>query len=381
MCRWLPEVGAPAARARERFRHGTPHANRDNKVLLGRVTAVLLLTVAPVCTGVGQASARPGASAAEVPAPRTGCTPRDERLSELSGLSVGPHSWYAVGDGGSALRVYEMNPRDCSIVDTHGWDVDPYDVEDLARAEDGRLWLADTGDNSRKRETVAVHVLSPGEGTARLYRFRYPDGPHDAEALLLGRGTVPYVVTKNPLGEAGIYRPVSEPSERSPVELERVGTLSLESTDTPGGPLPSSFGSVTVTGAAVSSGREVVAVRTYTEVYLYPAPDGKVLEALNGAPLRVPLADEPQGEAIAFEPNGDLLSASEKLAPVRVVPNAVGLAADRGSGSAGGEADSSGPASAGWSPSAREVVLTAGGLFALLAVLSVVLRLRRRRGG
>ncbi|NYH76767.1 hypothetical protein FHR84_000081 [Actinopolyspora biskrensis] len=349
------------------------------------MTAVLLLAAAPVCTGAGQATARPGASAAEVPAPRTGCTPRDERLAELSGLSAGPRGWYAVGDGGTALRVFEVDPRNCSIVDAHSWDVDPYDVEDLARAEDGRLWLADTGDNSRKRETVAAHVLSPEEGTAKLYRFRYPDGPHDAEALLLGRDSVPHVVTKNPFGEAGIYRPVSEPSEGTPVELERVGTLSLESTGTPGGPLPGSFGSVAVTGAAVSSGREVVAVRTYTEVYLYPAPDGKVLEALDGDPLRVPLADEPQGEAVAFEPNGDLLSASEQLAPVRVVPNAVGLAADHGrgtgNGSTGGGADSDGSVSAGWSPSTREVALTAGGLFALLAVLSVVSRLRRRRGG
>ncbi|WP_242687330.1 MULTISPECIES: hypothetical protein [unclassified Actinopolyspora] len=353
------------------------------------MTAALLLTVAPVCAGAGQVSARPGASEAEVPAPRTGCTPRDERLSELSGLSAGPHGWYAVGDGGSALRVHEMDPRDCSVVDTHGWAVDPYDVEDLARTEDGKLWLADTGDNSRKRETVAVHVLSPGEPSTRLYRFRYPDGPHDAEALLLGRGTVPHIITKNPLGEAGIYRPAAEPSERSPVDLERVGTLSLNSTGTPGGPLPSSFGSVTVTGAAVSSGREVVAVRTYTEVYLYPAPNGGVLEALNREPLRVPLADEPQGEAIAFEPDGDLLSASEQLAPVRVVPDAVGLVVERGrgSGATGGAAGSDGSTTAGadssavWPPAPREVVLTAGAVFALLAVLSVVLRLRRRRGG
>ncbi|WP_258174615.1 hypothetical protein [Actinopolyspora mortivallis] len=345
---------------------------------------MLLVVTTSVLAASGRGIARSGeVPAAEAVPTRVHCTPRDERLSELSGLVAGPDGWYAVPDGGSRLRVYEMSPRDCSVVDSYHWNVDPYDVEDLARSPDGRLWVADTGDNSRRRDTIAVHVVSPEGGPARLYRMRYPDGPHDAEALLLGRDGVPHVVTKNPFGTAGVYRPVGELDERRPVELERVTTLRLEPTDTPGGPVPSAFGSVAVTGAATSAEHEVLAVRTYTEVYLYPVSGG-VAETLARDPLRIPLPGEPQGEAVAFTPGGDLLSASERLGPVNVVPNALGLAdgRTRDSGMEGARAPHGSGSSAEDGGRAGELLpgraaLAVGVLLVVLGVLSAASRRRR----
>ncbi|WP_019853511.1 hypothetical protein [Actinopolyspora mortivallis] len=349
-----------------------------------RVALVLLVAAASLVAAGGRGIARSGdVPVAEAAAPTVHCTPRDERLSELSGLVAGPDGWYAVPDGGSRLRVYEMSPRDCSVVDSYHWNVDPYDVEDLARSPDGRLWVADTGDNSGRRDTIAVHVVSPDSGSARLYRMRYPDGPHDAEALLLGRDGVPHVVTKNPFGTAGVYRPVGELDERHPVELERVTTLRLESTDTPGGPVPSAFGSVAVTGAATSAEHEVLAVRTYTEVYLYPV-SGSVPETLARDPLRIPLPGEPQGEAVAFTPRGDLLSASEQLGPVNIVPNALELAdgRTRDSGTEGSPTPDDSDSSAEGGGRAGEFLpggaaLAVGVLLVVLGVLSVAARRRR----
>ena len=90
-------------------------------------------------------------------------------------------------------------------------------------------------------------------------------------------------------------------------------------------------GSILVTGGAVSADGRVVAVRTYTDVYLYPAPDGDIAAALTGAtPVRVPMPNQPQGEAIAFTPDGDLLSASEAnggpLPPIQILSGATELA-------------------------------------------------------
>src|SRR5213075_592302 len=45
--------------------------------------------------------------------------------------------------------------------------------------------------------------------------------------------------------------------------------------------------------------------------------DGDLVAALNQPPIRVPLPDEPQGEAVAFEPDGTLLSGSETRGGVR----------------------------------------------------------------
>src|SRR5690606_6399673 len=91
--------------------------------------------------------------------------------------------------------------------------------------------------------------------------------------------------------------------------------LALGPTETPGGPLPGAS-STLITGGAVSADGTVAAVRTYTDVYLFHAPDRDIAAALAAGPdLRIPAPDEPQGEAVAFTSNGDLMTASETAAP------------------------------------------------------------------
>ena len=266
--------------------------------------------------------ALPGTAAAALPEPTDRCRIDDARLDELSGLASDGRSWFAVNDSGSRLEVYVLDPADCSVRDVRKAAADPRDVEDLALGGDGTLWLADIGDNGRDRDDVVLHAISPN-GKAKLYRLTYPNGPHDAEALLLDRSGVPYIVTKEPFGPAGVYRPAGELSQDQSVPLERVASVSLRSTRTPGGPLSGTLGSVLVTGGAVSHDGTAVAIRTYTEAYLFHAPDGDVAAALNGEPVQIPLPNEPQGEALAWEPDGTLLSATEgEGQPVRALAGA-----------------------------------------------------------
>ena len=261
-------------------------------------------------------------AAAQIPGQQPVCTPDDAELGELSGLAAGEDRWYAVADGGRRLWVAVLAP-DCSLVDEITARIDPVDVEDLALAADGALWLADTGDNDRGRENIALHRLTP-DGEATRFRLSYPDGSRDAEALLLDRAGTPFLVTKEPFGTAGVYRPDAELAAPGPIQLRRVASMPLPQTPTPGGPL-GSFGSALITGAASSADGSVLALRTYTDAYLYPAPDGDVVAAFSRPPLRVPLPGETQGEAIAFTPDGTLLSASEGGDPLRAVPGAAQL--------------------------------------------------------
>ncbi|MQA09266.1 MAG: hypothetical protein GEU98_12100 [Pseudonocardiaceae bacterium] len=302
----------------------------------------------------------PGIAMAATPEPVVRCAMQDSRLTELSGLAADGERLYAVNDGGTSIEIFVLGP-DCVVHDVITSDIDPYDVEDLARAPDGTLWLADTGDNRKQRNTVALHAVSP-DGTATLHRLTYPDGPHDTEALLLGRDSRPYLVTKTPLGTAGVYRPSGPLASPGPTPLDKVGSVSVSSTDTPGGPVAGMVGSVLLTGGTVSADGRVVALRTYTDAYLYPAPDGDIAAALGREPRRVPLPDEAQGEAIAFEPDGTLLSASEGTREhLRAVEGAAGLvplpeprrpadsapSRDDGTGREGGGQDGSGRSSAG----------------------------------
>ncbi|WP_226363934.1 esterase-like activity of phytase family protein [Pseudonocardia abyssalis] len=315
------------------------------------------------------------------PAPEVRCTVTDDRLAELSGMVVADGEVWAMSDGGRSVQVHRLDPGGsgggCEIVDTRTADVDPFDAEDLALGPDGEFWVADTGDNERSRETVAAIVL-PVRGEARLHRFAYPDGPHDAEAMLVDADGVPFVITKEVGTPAGVYRPTSAPEGRGPFPLERVAQVSLPVSDTEGGPV-GGIGSRTVTGAAMSTDGRVVALRTYTDAWLFPVVDGDIATALQGEPARVPLAGEPQGEAVTFEADGTLLSASETRGGVpgelRAVPGAAALAAQPFTPPADTPAEPVAEPAPEWLPA-----LIGGGVaVGLLVLLAAALSWRARR--
>lgn len=268
----------------------------------------------------------PAVAVGAVAAPRDLCRTEDPRLAELSGLASDGTHRFAVPDGGRRVLVHQLDGG-CRIVATRSADIDPFDVEDLARSADGTLWLADVGDNEQRRSTVAVIALPPARA-ARLYRLSYPDDPHDSEALLLDADGSPVIVTKVLSGRSGIYRADGPLASPGPTPLRRVGTVQIPVSETVGGPL-GELGATLVTGAASSVDGRVVALRTYTDAWLYPAPDGDVVAALQRAAVQVPLPGEPQGEALAFDPDGTLLSGSESpvsgVGVLRAVPGAVAL--------------------------------------------------------
>jgi hypothetical protein len=288
-----------------------------------------------------------GASAATAetaPGPRVLCTIRDSRIPESSGLAAAGSSLYTVNDGGNGLRVFVLD-RSCRVRRVLEGRVDPYDVEDLARGPDGTLWLADTGDNDADRSTVALERLDP-DGGASLMRLTYPDGPHDAEALLLDASGRPYLVTKEPL-TAGVYTPAAALSSRRPTPLRRVATLSFMPTGTAGGPVGTAS-QVLVTGGSISPDGRLVVLRTYTDAYVWSAPDRDVATALrSGRSTRIPLPATGQGESVAVSPGGDsLLTTTEGLpGPVHEVP--LGDAAPSPSGASEAPTPASAPGSDG----------------------------------
>ncbi|MBW8767684.1 MAG: hypothetical protein JF630_16200, partial [Geodermatophilales bacterium] len=65
-----------------------------------------------------------------------------------------------------------------------------------------------------------------------------------------------------------------------------------------------------------------LALRTYTDAYVWPLANSDIARALSVAPVRIPLPAAPQGEAISFDSdNQHLVVASEGLpSDVTVVP-------------------------------------------------------------
>ncbi|OXM61638.1 hypothetical protein [Amycolatopsis vastitatis] len=318
------------------------------------------------------------ASASAAPAVETLCTVKDSRIGELSGLVSDGEHLYAMNDGGTKIQVFVLG-RDCKVQKVITDRTDPFDPEDLARTPDGRLWLSDTGDNNKARLTVALEELSP-DGKVTMHRLTYPDGQHDTEALIMDKSGTPYLITKDILGEAKVYRPSGPLASPGPTNLEKVGSLKISATDTQGGPV-GSIGSVLVTGGASTADGSVVALRTYTDAYLYAVPDGDVMAALQRTPVRIPLPGEKQGEAIAFDPDGTLLSGSEGTGqPLRVVRGAAALAAQSGAPAEGKSSAGTGASSGSAGDGAGLPVLPAAGI--TLALVGIgwfgFRRLRRR---
>lgn len=250
-------------------------------------------------------------------APTAQCSITDPRLPELSGLATAGPTLLAMNDGGDAAQVFVLDAG-CAVGEVRSAPVDPYDPEDLALAADGTIWLADTGDNRQIRATVAMIGLRP-DGGSSLTRLTYPDGAHDAEALLLAPDGTPYLVTKEVLGASAVYRPDAPMVDGATLTMTKVAQLGFTLTGTPGGPVGRA-GQLLVTGGSVSGDGQRIALRTYTDAYVWPLTGSDVVGALQGSPVRVALPDSPQGEAISFAANGrDLVVAGEGLPSVVTV--------------------------------------------------------------
>ncbi|MEU3456531.1 hypothetical protein ABZ671_23460 [Micromonospora sp. NPDC006766] len=240
------------------------------------------------------------------------CQVRDDRLTEISGMVATTTGFVVVNDSADEeprRRIFFLDAN-CAVVRTVRYPSRPRDTEDLAVDADGTLWVADIGDNDRTRQTVALWKLSPRSDRPVLHRMTYPDGPHDAEALLIAGDGRPIIVTKQG-GAAGLYTPTVDLKPGATVPLKRVGQVRLPRTTTRN---PFSFlGRAVVTGAATAPDRRRVVLRTYADAFEFDVVNGDVITALTtGTPRITPLPDEPQGESITYSRDGQfLLTVSE----------------------------------------------------------------------
>jgi hypothetical protein len=132
------------------------------------------------------------------------------------------------------------------------------------------------------------------------------------------------------------------------VALRAAGRVTIAATTTPGGPIAgSAIVTTLITGGAVAPDGRRVVLRTYTDAYEWDVPDGDIAAALAaGDPRHTPLPGEPQGEAIAYTPDGAaFVTASEgvrqplrRWTPVaaRSAPSATASAASAAPGRGGG---------------------------------------------
>jgi hypothetical protein len=236
-------------------------------------------------------------------APRAVCTIDDSKLPEVSGLSATPAGIVAVTRKPTALRLYRLDAA-CKLTRiVNDANITPVSIQDLARTPDGALWVADIGDLERERATIAVYKVAPGASKATRTRLKYPDGKHDAAAMVMQAGGIPLIMTREVSGVAKLYTTAAPLVPGATATLQPAGTLTLKKSGTPGGRY-GPVSQVLVSGAALSPDGKKLVVRTYTDAYEWDVK-GNLAETLkSGKPRATPLPNEGNGESITYTSEG-----------------------------------------------------------------------------
>jgi hypothetical protein len=180
------------------------------------------------------------------------------------------------------------------------------------------LYAADIGDNGRSRDHILIYRLAEPEppsaasDTLREVPFesatslRYPDHPHDAEAIVVDASDRIFIITKEIFGRPRMFQVPPRAAPQRPGELDTlrfVGVLDIA---------PNLARLRVVTGAAVSPDGDVLAVRTYSSLHFFRLRGDSLPSPLTPPEgLTIPFV-EPQGEGVAFLSPDLLVLTSER---------------------------------------------------------------------
>jgi len=216
-------------------------------------------------------------------------------LTESSGLAVSgrnPGLLWSHNDSGNAAVLFALDAAG-TVRGRVRVPIRTQDWEDIsaARCPSGDcLYIADIGDNQRRRRQVQIYrVREPLPGDAEtaapdVFNASYSDGPHDAEAMFVVDAQA-FIITKD--RTAGVYRAAMPASGGGELTFERVAAL----------------GFAAVTDAEASRDGTSVVVRTSDDAVFYRTAD--LIRGLSTPSFRIRIdgLKEPQGEGVALDGN------------------------------------------------------------------------------
>ena len=244
-------------------------------------------------------------------------TLNSKQMDEISGIaasSINPDTYYVHNDSGDTSRFFSIDSKG-KLKTTIYFNGDKkkrfgvQDCEDIAvgpgpKKGKSYVYLGDIGDNNNWRKYITVYRFQ--ESTAWTadttthaipvaIHLRYPDGPKDAETLMVDPvEKLMYIVTKR--GDSvGVYT--------SPLKFTANDTLTLTKRATLffAGFKPFKW----ITAGDISKDGQQIILRSYEKVYYWRRqPTEHAWDAMVRKPKELPYTAEKQGEAIGFTPDG-----------------------------------------------------------------------------
>ncbi len=257
----------------------------------------------------------------------------DPEIDEASGLIASrcnPGVFWTHNDSGDDAFIFAVAKTGASLGTWRIPRATNVDWEDIAEYKDksGKcfIYIGEIGDNRERikehviyrvpEPTVMAEEMSPSKKNARMtdvpdiLRFTYPDGPHNAETLMVEpRSAAIYVLTKDRRGPAAVFRLKPSFNDPAPIQAEKIAEISV----------PAIMGGLITGGDISPDGRRMI-LCDYVSGYEYVLPDGsdRFDDMWGQSPKIVDIGDRSEGEAACYGPNGEALySTSEGVgAPI-----------------------------------------------------------------
>jgi hypothetical protein len=253
---------------------------------------------------------------------------KEKSISESSGLVASrstPGAYWTHNDSGDGPFIYSFDTRGDSLGVFRVTGAQARDWEDIAAGpgpqhDRSYLYVGDIGDNDGTRQEVIVYRVAepvltsadrrftrkqPGiTELAAAIRLKYPDGPHDAEALLVHpvSGNI-YIVTKVVIANPVVYEAAAPFTAGKVITMKKIGEVRV----------PSVFGGV-ITGGSISPDGRRVALCDYFQGYelVQPASNANFNDIWKQRMNGFDLGKRQQGESITYRLDGKALLATSE---------------------------------------------------------------------
>lgn len=240
-------------------------------------------------------------------------------LTESSGLAASRRHegiFWTINDGPDAtLYAFDRSGRSQARVRVAGAAAVDWEALSLGPGPvRGRsyLYIGDIGDNQHRRKVIQVYRVEEPDlkamvsTPAQTIRLMYPDGAHDAEALLVHPKTGDlYIVIKSRERDS-VYMAKAPLSTKTPIRLQHIADLRL-----PEGSLVTALVG-RITGGDISHDGRKVVLCDYERGWEAAAPEGDFDAVWQAQWRAVDIAPRRQGEAVAYRNDGKAVLATSE---------------------------------------------------------------------
>lgn len=246
----------------------------------------------------------------------------DTRINESSGLVASRRNanvFWTHNDSGDGPYLFAIDRAGNTLARFTLPNATNVDWEDIAigPGANGKLalYVGDIGDNNHNRtDTCLYRIPEPKVDTSQTlqeaqtaapekFPYRYPDGSHDCETLLVHPKTGEvFLVTKEASGQSSVYAFPLPLKPNEVVTLKKVAKQTFVSTLLTG---RLADGERMATGGDISPNGKHLLIRTYLWAYEWDiAPKQPLAEIFSRKPRQYLLPLTKQGEAICYRADG-----------------------------------------------------------------------------